>query len=106
MDKTLQLLGLARRAGKLAIGRDAVADAIKKQEAELVLLTSDASVRHQRELAAAGYAKKTITLACDMETAGLALGKRSCIFALKDENFAAAVQKKIDEEDSQYGCKI
>ena len=35
MDKTLQLLGLARRAGKLVIGRDAVLDAVKKNKTTL-----------------------------------------------------------------------
>ena len=99
-------MGLARRAGKLAIGHDAVMDAIRKQEATLILITSDASDRHMRELRAAGCAGKTAKLACDMETAGLAVGKRSCIFALKDAGFAAAVQKTINEEDSQHGCKV
>ena len=104
MHKTLQLLGLARRAGKLYIGHDAVLDAAKKQKAKLILFTSDASARHKRELQAAGYTGKTVTLACDMNTAGLATGKRSCIFALDDAGFAAAVQKTIDEEDTQHGC--
>ena len=106
MNKTLQLLGLARRAGKLAIGHDAVMDAAKKQKATLILFTSDASARHKRELQAVGYAGKTATLNCDMQTAGLATGRQSCIFALEDAGFAAAVQKTIDEEDTQHGCKI
>ncbi len=106
MNKTLQLMGLARRAGKLLIGHDAVMDAVKKQNVKLILLTSDASARHKRELQAAGYAGKTVSLNCDMQTAGLATGRRSCIYALEDAGFAAAVQKTTDEEDTQHGCKI
>ena len=106
MNKTLQLLGLARRAGKLCIGHDAVLDAAKKKKVKLILFTSDASARHKRELQAAGYDRETITLDCDMKTAGLAVGRQSCIFALEDAGFAAAVQKTTDEEDTQHGSKI
>ena len=106
MDKTLQLLGLARRAGKLAAGRDAVLDAVKKNETTLVLLTSDASERHRRELKNAGCLCEIKTLPCDMEAAGAATGKRSCIFALTDAGFAAAVTKTINEEETLYGRKV
>ena len=106
MDKTLQLLGLARRAGKLSIGRDAVLDAVKKNKARLILLTADASPRHLRELRNAGYAGETAALGCDMQTAGAATGKQSCIFALEDAGFAAAVTKTIYEEESHHGRKI
>ena len=106
MNKTLLMMGLARRAGKLLIGHDAVMEAVKKQNVKLILLTSDASARHKRELQAVGYAGKTVALDCDMQSAGLATGRQSCIFALEDAGFADAVLKTTDEEETQYGCKI
>lgn len=106
MDKTLQLMGLARRTGKLIAGRDAVLDAVKKNQTTLILLTSDASARHRRELENAGCRSGIATLPCDMQAAGAATGKRSCIFALTDPGFAAAVTKTINEEEAQYGRKI
>ena len=106
MNKTLQLLGLARRAGRLIAGTDAVTDAVKKGKAKAILLTADASVRHARELKTMGYEGKTLTLPCDMDTAGAAVGKRSCIFALTDGGFAAAVEKSLNEEDAKHASKI
>ena len=106
MNKTLQLMGLARRAGKLVAGRDAVLDAVKKNQTTLILLTSDASARHRRELENAGCKCETATLSCDMQTAGAATGKKSCIFALTDAGFAAAVTKTINEEEAHYGSKV
>lgn len=106
MNKTLQLLGLARRAGKLIAGRDAVLDAVKKNQTTLILLTTDASGRHRRELENAGCRCPVAVLPCDMQTAGAATGKRSCIFALTDAGFAAAVTKTINEEEAHYGSKV
>ena len=106
MDKTLQLLGLARRAGKLVIGRDAVLDAVKKNKTTLILLTSDASPRHRRELENAGCRCPVASLSCDMPTAGAATGRVSCIFALTDAGFAAAVTKTINEEEAHHGSEI
>ena len=105
-DKTLSLLGLARRAGKLLIGHDAVFASVKKRQTKLVILTSDASPRHLKELQAAGYPGETAVLPADMETTGPAVGKRSCIFALEDAGFADAVKKTICEEDIIDGSKI
>lgn len=42
-QKSLQTLGLAMRAGKLATGDEAVLKAVRAGEAKLVLLASDAS---------------------------------------------------------------
>ena len=97
-------MGIARRAGKLLIGGDAVEDAVKKDRARLVLLTRDASPRHRRSLTAAGYAGEIAVLPCSMDEAGAALGKRGCVFALEDAGFAAAVKKTICEEDKPDGC--
>lgn len=43
MNKTLLLLGLAKRARKIVTGGDAVLDAIKKGKAKLVFLACDLS---------------------------------------------------------------
>lgn len=45
-------LGLARRAGALAIGFDAVAQAVKAGRAQLVLVASDTSPKTLKRLAA------------------------------------------------------
>ena len=45
-----KLLGLARRAGKLEIGRGAVFNAIKKGKAQIIIITEDASIKIYREI--------------------------------------------------------
>ena len=95
MEKLFSMLGLARRAGKLLIGRDAAVQSVRSGRARLVLLTADASDRHYRELEALGAAQKVRLLPCNMDETAFYLGKRSCIFALEDENFSAAIEKLI-----------
>ncbi len=106
MDKTLQLLGLARRAGRLAIGADAVAESIKHGRAAAILMTRDASPRHLRTVEANGYTGKVLTLSADMDAVYRSVGKRSCIFALEDGGFAAAAEKTLNEEDAHHASKI
>ena len=95
MDKLLSLMGLCRRAGKLGVGHDAVFDAVRKGRARAVILTADASGRHERELEAASFPCKVIHAGFTMEEAGLAVGKRSCIFSVEDGGFANAIEKTL-----------
>ena len=92
-EKVCSMLGLARRAGKLYIGRDSVIAAVRKRSVGLVLLTADASPRHRQELDAIGYAGDTVELPCTMEELAIIIGKKCCIFALADENFISAIKK-------------
>jgi len=48
MDRNLQLLGLAKKAGLLAIGCDASAAAARKGQTKLIITASDASERTHR----------------------------------------------------------
>ena len=106
MNKTLSVMGLARRAGKLVIGHDAVMLSVRNKKAKLVLLTEDASPRHQREAEAAQFEGRIICLPCTMKEAGFATGKNSCIFAIEDDGFVRAIDKSLSEEGSEYGSKI
>ena len=95
MQKLYSMLGLARRAGKLLVGRDSVMASVKKGRVRLVLLTRDASPRHRQELEALGYRGELITANCTMLDLAAAIGKKSCIVALEDENFTNAIQHLI-----------
>ena len=95
MDKLLSLMGLCRRAGKLGVGHDAVFDAVRKGRARTVILTCDASARHERELEAASFPGRIVRAGFTMEQAGLATGKRSCIFSVEDAGFATAIEKTL-----------
>lgn len=95
MNKRLSLMGIARRAGKLSVGHDQVIEAVRKGRAKAVVLTSDASPRHLKELEAVSFSGKIIMADVTMEEAGLALGKRSCIFSVDDQGFADAIEKTV-----------
>ena len=97
MADVLGYLGLARRAGKLSIGHDAALLSVRRGSAHMVLLTTDASPRHLRELEAAGFKEKTAVIPYDMNETGVATGKKSCIYALDDEGFAKAVSTLLKE---------
>lgn len=99
-DKLTGLLGLARRAGKLSLGHDAVLDSMKAGSAELCLLSSDASGRLYKELV---RASENLTQAhvpiyvtdYTMDGFGRALGaKKTAVLSVNDRGFA----KRITEE--------
>ena len=94
-EKLYSMLGLARRANKLLIGRDSVMAAVRGGRVKLILLTCDASPRHRQELSAIGWQGETRELPCAMDDMAFHLGKKSCIFALEDANFSDAILKLI-----------
>ena len=97
MDKFTSMLGLCRKAGKLAAGRDAVAAALRKGQARLVFLTSDASPRHRREIVAADPDAPCVALGCAMKDLSPVFGKACCVFAVTDEHFASRLGELATE---------
>lgn len=95
MNKTLSLLGICRRAGKLSVGHDMVFQSVRNKKAKLVVLTNDASPRHKRELEAAGFSGKILILEDTSDTVGASIGKRCCIYAVEDQGFADAIEKTV-----------
>ena len=94
----LGLLGLARRAGKLEIGDEAVKGACSKGLSKLLLLASDASERTKAtfESIAESFELPCVTVSETREEIGNALGKRpSAVVAICDTGFSAAIAKKL-----------
>ena len=89
-NQMLSLLGIARRAGRLALGSDAAAEAMRKGPAKLLLLAGDLSTRSAEKMLAlaqdAGVAAEQ--LAVTMEDISMALGKRTGVVAVNDAGFA------------------
>ncbi|MCI1965548.1 MAG: ribosomal L7Ae/L30e/S12e/Gadd45 family protein [Oscillospiraceae bacterium] len=88
--RLLSLLGIARRAGKLSLGSDAVRKAALGGRCPLILFASDLSphtVRTVGEAAAKGNAE-TAVLHVNMEEIGCAIGKRTGVLAVNDIGFA------------------
>ncbi len=98
-SKVLSLLGMARAAGKLTVGFDAVVALAKDGKAILVLLANDLSEKSEKELR---FLTKDIPLCirrldADKETIGGAIGvkKPIGILAVSDNGFADAVTRSM-----------
>ena len=94
--KLAGLLGIARRAGRLTTGFDAVAGLIGEGKAALVMLASDLSEKTQKEVryAAQGKPVPVRRMPLTKEEAGTACGlkKPVGVLATDDNGFAKAME--------------
>ena len=83
----ISTLSLARRAGKLILGFDKVAEAMRSGEVRGVFYSTDLSEKSRKELCftAQKHQMEPLPLAVTMEHA---CGKRSGVIALSDQGFA------------------
>lgn len=99
MNRLLSLLGIARRAGKISWGRDAVEESLRKGKAHLVLVAADisakttAGVRFSAERAGVPVLSVHETI----ESVSQAIGKRAGIVAVLDEGFAKKLKSLAEE---------
>lgn len=96
LAKQLGILGLARRAGALAIGTNGVLEAIRKGEAKLVLVAADASPNTSKQLhdKASFRGVPLQALPLGMHDLGHALGKDHTVaVALLQEGFVTSYRK-------------
>lgn len=98
------LLGLARKAGKVELGEEAVAIAARHHKARVILFASDAAdntLRRRGSLSEQGSCPAVVLPLTKAELGG-AMGRNACaVLALTDVGLAAAVMKKLPQEE--YG---
>ncbi len=101
MDKTLRLLGLCRKAGKLELGENPSMIAVKEKLCRVLLLASDASdgtARRARFLCGVNDCP-ALTLSADKATLGALFGRASvALAAITDPGLAAAFLRAAEEE--------
>ena len=104
MDNTLPLIGIAKKAGQLAIGEEPVGTAARAHKARLILIASDAAaatVRRAETFAQAGGIF-TLPLAATKAELGGMLGRTSCaMVAITDAGLAASIAKKVAAESPE-----
>ena len=107
MDNIPSLLGLALRAGRLAVGEEPVGAACRCHKGYLLLLASDAADNTIRRALQFSQAGNTICLTVPLtkEELGSGLGRRSCaMLAVTDVGFAASVAQQLAQADPEaYG---
>ena len=81
MDKALRYMGLARKAGLLALGEDRCTEAVSEGRAKLLLLASDASPGAVKRAGASlrGHRAPMEALPWKKEELGVALGRPGCV---------------------------
>jgi ribosomal protein L7Ae-like RNA K-turn-binding protein len=88
-NKICGTLGLCRRAGKLAMGYDSVAESLQKRKSALVILASDASAKTEKNIRflaeQSNVAVKKLELTA-MEL-GSAIGKSCVCLSVEDKGF-------------------
>jgi len=102
-DKTLSLLGICRRAGKLVTGFDAAVISVTEKKSFAVLAASDISEKTFKNLKYE-VDKEGVTavkIPFSMEEVGRACGIKAGIVSVCDEGFAKAVLKTVSDIDKE-----
>ncbi|MCC8073690.1 MAG: ribosomal L7Ae/L30e/S12e/Gadd45 family protein [Clostridiales bacterium] len=103
-EKTLSMLGLARRANKLSMGHDMAQLAIKKGRAKLILFCSDVSPRlvneFTRTLENLGKNIPIIKTDISMQEIHTFVGYKAGVLTVDDENFAVRISSLLKQEEN------
>ena len=101
--KWLSMLGLARRAGKLAMGHDLALQSVRDGKA---LTARNASPRLVREFETAGQkrakAPRMRALPCTIDEIHFALGYRAGVLTVEDAGFAARIEELLQQEEKEW----
>ncbi len=103
-NKVYNMLGLARRAGKLSPGHDASFEAIQKGKAAACFLCTDASDRLKDEFSRTttynGRAVPLIVTGFTIEDLYNATGIRAAVFTVNDDGFVKKINELLTEENA------
>ena len=107
MDKDLNYLALAQKAGYLVTGEENTGIAIRAGKARLVILASDASENAKSRARGFLYGKKAplITMPRTKQEIAAVTGRGSCsMAAITDSGLASVIAQVLSERDSAtYG---
>ena len=101
MDKALNYLALARKAGFAELGEEPVGDAARAGHARLIVVASDASDHTWRRAKSyvAGTQQQLVRLPNTKDEMGFAIGRTSlAIAAITDAGLALSLVKSLDTE--------
>ncbi len=101
MNNAFGLLGLARRAGKLAYGEDMTSLAVRDKKARAICTASDATERVVNFAESSGVPH--LPLSITKNELGALIGRATCAqLAILDIGIAAAVAEKLSAENPDY----
>lgn len=107
-QKFLSLLGMCRRASKLASGHDSTIEAVRSRRAKLCLLSCDSSERLRKEInRECSFENRDIPvrlLPFTMMEIGSATALKSAVLSVNDEGFAKAMLSHTDNQEEVREC--
>lgn len=108
-ERFLTNLGLARRAGKLARGREETLERLRAGALQGVFVASDVSERSRRGItsACAQYGKECVSVPFTMEQLGNAVGARpTAVFGITDSGLYGLLMSAAPtpEKEAGYEC--
>jgi len=109
MDKALNYLGLARKAGRVELGEEPAGNAARAQHARLMIVAADAGDHTWRKAVSlvAGTEQLCIKVPFTKDQLGQATGRTSlAIAAFTDPALALAFVKALDAPDAQVIEKL
>ena len=107
MDKALNYMALARKAGRIELGEEPVGAAARAQKARLVVVASDATDHTWRRAQSfvAGTNQQCIRVKFTKEELGFVIGRTSlAIAAITDCPMALALVKALGEPEKYKDC--
>lgn len=105
-NKAINALSLAKRAGKLSVGYEAVKQAMISGKAKLTVTTQDISERTLRNAESAGSGIPFINLKYDQGDVQAVFGRKFVIAAVTDDNFKNLVIKAYKDDLQQEEVNI
>ena len=101
-NPALGLLGLARRAGKLACGEDAVREMVAAGKCRAIFLADNVGEATRRKVMRHDARVPVFSLDCGRETLGHAIGLSGCaVCAVCDMGLANAMAQKLRDTGAQ-----
>ncbi len=101
--KYIQMLGMARRAGKLSMGHDMALGAVKSGKAKLVVFSSDISKRLVSEFEKAASEQKgeipCVSIDETINDIHRFVGYKAGVLTVDDINFSTRIYELIKEEN-------
>ena len=98
MHKVLMLLGLAKRAGKLIVGTDAVISKLQANKLDLIFVASDASAAtiDKIEKKAFYYNVSIIKSFTSLEISHAIGTNNNKVLGISDQGFKKAIEKELN----------
>lgn len=106
-NKTLSMLGMARRAGKLSMGHDMAEKSIKAHKAKMVLICSDTSKRlvSEFERTLENFRLDIPLMVADITINEIhfAVGYKAGVMTVDDVNFSDKIISLLEQEENANG---